>query len=144
MAAIFSETTTLKLKMNVNSNQLNDTVGGNANINVNVNVVGYNLAGGLDVSANANAMLGRFSAGNCVGAENWGVYNQATGIFNVEGCWNVSCTTCFEGEKSIEGYNWLETQLQKDQIKYLCNDPTAKGTNPLTCVDTHKSLMYPD
>jgi hypothetical protein len=48
MAAIFSETTTLKLKMNVNSNQLNDTVGGNANINVNVNVVGYNLAGGLD------------------------------------------------------------------------------------------------
>jgi uncharacterized protein YjbI with pentapeptide repeats len=56
----------------------------------------------------------------------------------------VSGSTLFEGVKSIENSDWSETQLRKDQTKYLCNHPTAKGTNPVTGVDTRESLMCPD
>lgn len=53
----------------------------------------------------------------------------------------VSGSTIFEGVKDIEGSDWSETFLRKDQQKYLCNHPTAKGTNPTTGVDTRESLM---
>ena len=54
----------------------------------------------------------------------------------------VSGATLFEGVKDIEGSDWADTQLCKDQQKYLCNHPTAKGTNPVTGVDTRESLMF--
>ena len=53
----------------------------------------------------------------------------------------VSGATLFEGLKDIEGSDWTDTFLRKDQKKYLCNHPTAKGTNPVTGVDTRESLM---
>ena len=56
----------------------------------------------------------------------------------------VSGSTLFEGVKDIEGSDWSETQLRKDQQKYLCNHPTAKGTNPVTGVETRESLMCLD
>lgn len=53
----------------------------------------------------------------------------------------VSGSTIFEGVKDIEGSDWSETFLRKDQQLYLCSHPTAKGTNPTTGVDTRESLM---
>lgn len=56
----------------------------------------------------------------------------------------VSGATLFEGIKTIEGSDWTDTYLRKDQQKYLCAHPTAKGTNPTTGVDTRESLMCID
>mgnify|MGYP002783636509 CR=1 FL=1 len=56
----------------------------------------------------------------------------------------VSGATLFEGVKDIEGSDWTDTYLRKDQQKYLCAHPTAKGTNPVTGVDTRESLMCTD
>lgn len=56
----------------------------------------------------------------------------------------VSGSTLFEGVKTIEGSDWSDTFLRKDQVKYLCEHPTAKGTNPVTGVDTRESLMCKD
>ncbi|GKZ01207.1 hypothetical protein MPSEU_001072100 [Mayamaea pseudoterrestris] len=56
----------------------------------------------------------------------------------------VSGSTLFEGVKDIENSDWSETYLRADQQKYLCNHPTAKGTNPKTGVDTRESLMCKD
>lgn len=56
----------------------------------------------------------------------------------------VSGSTLFEGVKDIENSDWSDTFLRKDQQKYLCEHPTAKGTNPVTGVDTRQSLMCKD
>lgn len=56
----------------------------------------------------------------------------------------VGGSTIFDGVKDIEGSDWSETDLRKDQKKYLCSHPTAKGTNPVTGVDTRESLMCLD
>lgn len=56
----------------------------------------------------------------------------------------VSGATLFEGVADIEGSDWSDTFLRKDQQKYLCGHPTAKGTNPVTGVDTRESLMCKD
>ncbi len=56
----------------------------------------------------------------------------------------VSGATLFEGVADIEGSDWSDTFLRKDQQKYLCEHPTAKGTNPVTGVETRMSLMCKD
>jgi hypothetical protein len=56
----------------------------------------------------------------------------------------VSGATLFEGVKDIENSDWSDTFLRKDQQKYLCEHPTARGTNPVTGVDTRQSLMCKD
>jgi len=53
-------------------------------------------------------------------------------------------TTLFEGIATIENSDWTDTDLRKDQRKYLCEHPTAHGTNSKTGVDTRESLMCPD
>lgn len=56
----------------------------------------------------------------------------------------VSGSTLFEGVKDIEGSDWSDTMLRKDQQKYLCSLDSARGTNPTTGVDTRESLMCLD
>jgi uncharacterized protein YjbI with pentapeptide repeats len=56
----------------------------------------------------------------------------------------VSGATLFEGVKDIENSDWSDTFLRKDQQKYLCEHPTARGTNPTTGVDTRQSLLCKD
>mmetsp|Transcript_14519 Transcript_14519/g.42527 ORF Transcript_14519/g.42527 Transcript_14519/m.42527 type:complete len:110 (+) Transcript_14519:645-974(+) len=56
----------------------------------------------------------------------------------------VSGATILTGVKDIEGSDWTDTMLRRDQTKYLCSHPTAKGTNPTTGVDTRESLMCID
>jgi len=56
----------------------------------------------------------------------------------------VSGSTLFEGVADIEGSDWSDTFLRKDQQKYLCSLPSAKGTNPTTGIDTRDSLMCKD
>jgi uncharacterized protein YjbI with pentapeptide repeats len=38
----------------------------------------------------------------------------------------------------IDGSDWTDVLLRKDQLKYLCS--IASGTNPATGVDTRESL----
>mmetsp|Transcript_15440 Transcript_15440/g.22017 ORF Transcript_15440/g.22017 Transcript_15440/m.22017 type:complete len:243 (+) Transcript_15440:41-769(+) len=56
----------------------------------------------------------------------------------------VGGSTIFTGVQDIEGSDWSESMLRKDQQNYLCSHPTAKGTNPVTGVDTRESLMCLD
>lgn len=56
----------------------------------------------------------------------------------------VSGSTLFEGVKDIENSDWTDTYLRRDQVKYLCAHPTAKGTNPQTGADTRESLTCVD
>ena len=57
---------------------------------------------------------------------------------------DVVGTTNFEGIVSIENSDWTDTELRKDQRKYLCEHPTAKGTNSFTKEDTRESLRCVD
>lgn len=53
----------------------------------------------------------------------------------------VNGTTRMEPE-TIEGADFSETIFRKDQLQYLCK--IARGTNPVTKVDTRESLMCPE
>mmetsp|Transcript_10180 Transcript_10180/g.11277 ORF Transcript_10180/g.11277 Transcript_10180/m.11277 type:complete len:239 (+) Transcript_10180:212-928(+) len=56
----------------------------------------------------------------------------------------VSGATLFDGIQNIENTDWSDTYLPKYAKKVLCEHPTAKGTNPVTGVDTRESLMCID
>lgn len=51
--------------------------------------------------------------------------------------------TNFEEVATIENSDWTDVGLRKDQRKYLCEHPTAKGTNSISGADTRESLMCP-
>ena len=53
----------------------------------------------------------------------------------------VSGSTLFEGIKTIEGADFSGSYLRADQKKLLCSLESAKGTNPVTKVETRDSLM---
>ena len=44
----------------------------------------------------------------------------------------------------IENTDWKEVILRKDVQRLLCQNPTARGTNPTTGVSTRESLLCPD
>ena len=48
-------------------------------------------------------------------------------------------TTNFEGIATIENSDWTDTELRKDQKKYLCS--IASGKNTQTLVETRESLL---
>lgn len=50
-------------------------------------------------------------------------------------------TTGFDGIATIENSDWTDTDLRKDQRKYLCSLESARGTNPKTGVETRESLL---
>lgn len=50
-------------------------------------------------------------------------------------------TTGFDGIATIENSDWTDTDLRKDQRKYLCSLESARGTNPKTGIDTRESLL---
>ncbi len=56
----------------------------------------------------------------------------------------VGGATIFDDIANIENSDWTDTFLSKYQKKLLCGHPTAKGTNPVTGVDTRESLMCID
>lgn len=53
----------------------------------------------------------------------------------------ISSTTKFNGVK-IDGSDWSDTLLRKDQQNFLCD--MANGRNPVTGVDTKESLICLD
>lgn len=54
----------------------------------------------------------------------------------------VTGATSFK-DANVEGADFTDTFLRKDQQKMLCENPTSKGTNPVTGTDTRDSLMCP-
>lgn len=50
-------------------------------------------------------------------------------------------TTGFDGIATIENSDWTDTDLRKDQRKYLCSLESARGKNPTTGVETRESLL---
>lgn len=52
----------------------------------------------------------------------------------------ISSTTKFNGVV-LDDSDWSDTLIRKDQQNYLCS--IAKGTNPVTGIDTKESLFCP-
>lgn len=58
---------------------------------------------------------------------------------NLSGAY-IGSTTKFNGVL-LEDSDWSDTLLRKDQQNYLCS--LAKGTNPMSGIDTRESLFCP-